>query len=304
MRTARLLLGTILLCACGPEPAPHLIAVFAPDFVVATTAQPAILELRLQNTGRGTASMPAPTDVWDGLRVRTDPAPEASGATPPSELRAKASPAPVALPPLWAYGQQKAVRLDLSAAYAEFTRPGAFRATWSHPAFAAPASAALRVVEPGARIRTNFGEIDIEFHPEDAPRTVINFISLARKKFYDGLSFHRIIPGFMMQGGCPKGDGTGDAGYKIKAEFNARKHTAGTVSMARAQDPDSAGSQFFICFGTASHLDGQYTAFAQVVRGMDVVRKIEGVGSAPLGRPMERVVMESVTLLESLPGPK
>ncbi len=158
-------------------------------------------------------------------------------------------------------------------------------------------------MEQYASIRTNLGEIVIELHPEDAPKTVENFVALAKKGFYDGLAFHRIIPGFMMQGGDPSGNGTGGPGYTIRAEFNARKHVAGTVSMARRAEPDSAGSQFFICFATAPHLDGQYTAFAQVVRGLDVIRKVEPLGSGS-GAPKQKVVMEKVSLLESLPVEK
>lgn len=150
-----------------------------------------------------------------------------------------------------------------------------------------------------ATIRTSLGDIVIEFFPEDAPKTVENFITLAKKGFYDNLSFHRIIPGFMMQGGCPKGDGTGGPGYQIKAEFNKRRHVAGTVSMARSSHPDSAGSQFFICFAPASHLDGQYTAFAQVVKGLDVVQKIEPLGSRS-GTTSKKVILEKVTVNEAV----
>jgi peptidyl-prolyl cis-trans isomerase B (cyclophilin B) len=115
------------------------------------------------------------------------------------------------------------------------------------------------------------GEIRIELYPEDAPKTVESFLTLSKKGFYNGLAFHRVVPGFVAQGGDPKGDGTGGPGYTLKAEFNKRKHVRGTVAMARSQHPDSAGSQFYICFAPASHLDGQYTVFGQVVAGMEVV---------------------------------
>jgi len=105
------------------------------------------------------------------------------------------------------------------------------------------------------------GEIRIEFYPEDAPKTVENFVTLAKKGFYDGLTFHRVEPGFVVQGGDPKGNGTGGPGYTIKAEFNKQKHLRGAVAMARSQDPDSAGSQFYICFQPAPFLDGKYTVF-------------------------------------------
>jgi peptidylprolyl isomerase/peptidyl-prolyl cis-trans isomerase B (cyclophilin B) len=134
------------------------------------------------------------------------------------------------------------------------------------------------------------GEITIEFYPQDAPKTVENFVKLARKGFYDGLSFHRVEPGFVVQGGDPKGDGTGGPGYTIKAEFNKQKHVRGTVAMARSQDPDSAGSQFYICFKPAAFLDSQYTVFGHVTKGMDVVDGIK-VGDR----------MKSVKIVETAP---
>ena len=119
------------------------------------------------------------------------------------------------------------------------------------------------------------GEIRLEFYPEDAPKTVENFVTLAKKGFYNGLNFHRVVPDFVVQGGCPKGNGTGGPGYQIKAEFNKQKHVRGTLAMARSQDPDSAGSQFYICYGTTPHLDGQYTVFGRVVSGMEHVDRIK-----------------------------
>ena len=119
------------------------------------------------------------------------------------------------------------------------------------------------------------GTIQIEFFPEDAPKTVENFATLAKKGFYDGLTFHRVEPGFVVQGGDPKGTGMGGPGYQIKAEFNKQKHLRGTVAMARAQNPDSAGSQFYICFQPAPFLDGKYTVFGKVVSGMEVVDGIK-----------------------------
>ena len=126
----------------------------------------------------------------------------------------------------------------------------------------------------------NGKQIKLELYPEIAPITAANFEKLVKENFYNGLTFHRIIPGFMIQGGCPKGDGTGGPGYGIKGEFAANgvkndlKHTRGVISMARAQDPNSAGSQFFIMHRDAPHLDGQYAAFGKVVEGMDVVDEI------------------------------
>jgi len=119
------------------------------------------------------------------------------------------------------------------------------------------------------------GEIRLEFYAEDAPKTVENFVTLAKKGFYNGLNFHRVVPDFVAQGGCPKGNGTGGPGYQIKAEFNKQKHVRGSLAMARSQDPDSAGSQFYICYGSTPHLDGQYTVFGRVVSGMEHVDRIK-----------------------------
>jgi cyclophilin family peptidyl-prolyl cis-trans isomerase len=125
-----------------------------------------------------------------------------------------------------------------------------------------------------AVIETEKGTITFKFFPKEAPNTVENFTKLANKGFYNGLAFHRVEPGFVIQGGDPNGDGTGGPGYTIKAEFNSHPHLKGTVAMARANDPDSAGSQFYICLDTAAFLNGKYTVFGQVVEGQEVVDKI------------------------------
>jgi cyclophilin family peptidyl-prolyl cis-trans isomerase len=117
--------------------------------------------------------------------------------------------------------------------------------------------------------------ITIEFFPEDAPKTVENFVTLAKKGFYDGLTFHRVVPDFVVQGGCPKGNGTGGPGYTIKAEFNKQKHVRGSVAMARSQHPDSAGCQFYITYGATPHLDNNYTVFGKVTSGMEAVDRIK-----------------------------
>jgi peptidyl-prolyl cis-trans isomerase B (cyclophilin B) len=121
----------------------------------------------------------------------------------------------------------------------------------------------------------NGNEIRIEFYPADAPKTVENFVTLAKKGFYDNLTFHRVVPDFVVQGGCPKGDGTGGPGHTVKAEFNTQKHVRGSVAMARSQHPDSAGSQFYITYGATPHLDGSYTVFGHVVSGMEHVDRIK-----------------------------
>ena len=127
----------------------------------------------------------------------------------------------------------------------------------------------------GVIILENKGEIRIEFYPEDAPKTVENFVTLAKRGFYDGLTFHRVVPDFVVQGGDPKGDGTGGPGYTIKAEFNKQKHLRGAVAMARSQHPDSAGCQFYITYGATPHLDGNYTVFGRVASGMEHVDRIK-----------------------------
>ncbi len=118
------------------------------------------------------------------------------------------------------------------------------------------------------------GTVTIELYPDVAPNTVAAFKKLVQKGFYDGLTFHRVIPGFMAQGGDPEGTGMGGPGYTLKAEFNNKKHVRGTVAMARSSDPDSAGSQFYICYAPQPHLDGQYTIFGQVIDGMEFVDQL------------------------------
>lgn len=146
--------------------------------------------------------------------------------------------------------------------------------------------------------------IKAELYPDIAPITVENFVKLVKEGFYDGLTFHRIISGFMIQGGCPNGNGTGGPGHTIKGEFsmngvkNDLKHTPGVLSMARSMAPDSAGSQFFIMHKTSPHLDGQYAAFGQVIEGMDVVNKLAEVATDYSDAPLEKQVMKSVTIEE------
>ena len=144
--------------------------------------------------------------------------------------------------------------------------------------------------------------IKAEHYPEIAPNTVKNFISLVQKGFYNGLKFHRVIPGFMIQGGCPQGSGIGGPGYTIKGEFringfkNDLKHGRGVLSMARAAQPDSAGSQFFIMHEISPHLDGQYAAFGKVIEGLEEVDRIAGVKRNSQDKPQEDQIMESVTV--------
>jgi peptidyl-prolyl cis-trans isomerase B (cyclophilin B) len=161
-----------------------------------------------------------------------------------------------------------------------------------------------------AVIKTSEGEMVAEFWPEVAPSTVENFKKLARSGFYDGTAFHRIVKGFMIQGGDPLTKdpakesryGTGDPGYKIKAEFNNRSHERGVLSMARSSDPDSAGSQFFICLAKVSRLDNQYTTFGKLIKGDDVLGKIGDTevtmsGSGERSKPTKRITVESIKIV-------
>jgi peptidyl-prolyl cis-trans isomerase B (cyclophilin B) len=150
-----------------------------------------------------------------------------------------------------------------------------------------------------AVIDTSAGSMTLEFFPDKAPGHVDNFVKLAEKGFYDGTVFHRVIKGFMIQGGCPQGTGTGGPGYKIKAEFNDTPHVRGILSMARSQDPNSAGSQFFICHGDARFLDKNYTAFGRLIAGDDTLDKIATAPVKPGGEkssPVTPVKIKSIKI--------
>lgn len=148
----------------------------------------------------------------------------------------------------------------------------------------------------------DFGTVKVELYPNVAPNTVDNFVSLANKGYYDGLIFHRIIDGFMIQGGDPTGTGTGGPGYTIEGEFskngfkNDLKHEKGVISMARTNSPDTAGSQFFIMTEDAVHLDGQYAAFGKVIEGLDVIEKVGKVQTGANDKPVSDVIIESITI--------
>ncbi|HXX81988.1 MAG TPA: peptidylprolyl isomerase [Thermodesulfovibrionales bacterium] len=156
-----------------------------------------------------------------------------------------------------------------------------------------------KMADAKAVIETKFGTIELKFFPDVAPNHVNNFIELAKKGFYDGTTFHRVIPGFMIQGGDPNSKdpdkskhGMGGPGYTLKAEFNDKPHKRGTLSMARSANPDSAGSQFFICVADAPFLNKQYTVFGEVVSGMDVADKIVSQPRDPRDNPNERIEMK------------
>ena len=149
----------------------------------------------------------------------------------------------------------------------------------------------------------DYGTIKVELNPKEAPITVENFVKLAKSGFYNGLTFHRVIKGFMIQGGCPKGNGTGGPGYEIKGEFAANgvpnniSHKRGVISMARAYDPNSAGSQFFIMHKDGTFLDGQYAAFGETVEGIEVVDKVAAVRTSPSDKPLTPVVINTITIV-------
>ncbi len=150
-----------------------------------------------------------------------------------------------------------------------------------------------------ATIETTAGSMQFEFFSDKAPKHVENFVKLAEDGFYDGTVFHRTIPGFMIQGGCPEGTGRGGPGWKVKAEFNDTPHTRGVLSMARSADPDSAGSQFFVCHGDANFLDGQYTAFGRLVDGDETLDQIASAPTQSGGEgstPVEPVQVKKVTI--------
>lgn len=153
---------------------------------------------------------------------------------------------------------------------------------------------------PKAIISTEFGDLTVELWNDVAPKHVENFLKLARSGFYDNLTFHRIIPGFVVQGGCPKGNGTGGPGWNVDAEFNDREHVPGTLSMARSSDPNSAGSQFFICLTRehCRHLDKQYTGFGQVIEGMDIVEKLGAVETDRNEHPVKPLALKGVKPVE------
>jgi peptidyl-prolyl cis-trans isomerase B (cyclophilin B) len=169
----------------------------------------------------------------------------------------------------------------------------------------APAPVAATLTNEVAVIKTSEGTLVLEFYPDLAPNHVANFKKLARSGFYDGTCFHRVIPGFMIQGGDPNTKneaakdswGQGGPGYSVKAEFNAKHHARGILSMARASDPNSAGSQFFICHADAGSLDHQYTVFGNLIKGFDVLDKIAATPTEGPDRPVKRVNIESVKIV-------
>ncbi len=154
---------------------------------------------------------------------------------------------------------------------------------------------------PQAVISTNHGDMTVELWDDVAPKHVENFLKLGRTGFYNDLTFHRIIKNFVVQGGCPKGTGTGGPGWNVNAEFNDRKHDKGVLSMARSNDPNSAGSQFFLCLGRehCKHLDGKYTGFGKIIKGLDVLDKLGSTPTDAQDRPTQKLELKSVRPIEA-----
>jgi len=206
------------------------------------------------------------------------------GAALREEARFKALPRPRKLAAL--AGGQVFGRALVNAPHVSPATPGGTMPTHAPPSGAELEELVAEAERVQARIVTPRGDIVFAFYPKEAPMHCAAFIKLARAGFYDGLNFHRVEPGFVIQGGCPQGTGTGGPGYNLNAEFNALPHLKGTVAMARAQSPNSAGSQFYICIEDARFLDKQYTVFGQTTEGLDVVEKIRR------GDVMEKVTIE------------
>ena len=161
-----------------------------------------------------------------------------------------------------------------------------------------------RPVEYIVTFATDAGDFEVELWPDVAPNHCRSFIALAQAGFYDGLIFHRVIPGFVIQGGCPSGSGSGGPGYCVKPEFNKKPHVRGVLSMARARPEDSAGSQFFVCVATAASLDGKYTGFGRVRKGMDTVDRIVGADRDGLDRPLKPFTIKSAKVTLKKESPK
>jgi peptidyl-prolyl cis-trans isomerase B (cyclophilin B) len=149
---------------------------------------------------------------------------------------------------------------------------------------------------------TSQGEMEIEFWPDVAPNHVRNFLDLSYNGFYDKKTFHRVIPGFMIQGGCPQGSGMGDGPRRLKAEFNARKHVKGVLSMARSSDPNSASCQFFVMHAVSPHLDNQYSGFGKLVRGLETLDKIAGTRTGGNDKPVQTQMINKASVVRVLPA--
>lgn len=299
------------LALCAAPGAGVKLAIDAPEKVL-RPGQKMLLRFTLENGGDAEAKIDEPDNYLEGLEIigPDDKVVKTTGRTRGITRRT----------PLVDAGGFIGRTVDISGALnVPEDKEGWYRIRWSFGDEVSNEVTVLVMRDWLATIETIYGDITIELYPDVAPNHVLNFLRLARTGFYKNSIFHRIIPGFMMQGGAPA-DPKNEV-KPLKAEFSSRKHGFGTVSAARTNDPDSATSQFFICFGAAPHLDGAYTVFGQVVKGEEVVKKIEqvksdhnpckgcgrvppGPGAGPccgrhhLDKPLEDVFIKNVTLVE------
>lgn len=199
-------------------------------------------------------------------------------------------------------GETISKRFNLITCFPAMKAPGTYTVTWVHPAIGNESKTSIEIVKEYASIELEgYGTLFVRFYRDSCPKTVDNFKTLTEKGFYNGLTFHRIIRGFMMQGGCPRGDGTGDPGYKFEDEPSTQKHAAGVLSMANS-GKNTNGSQFFICFTDTTWLDGKHTVFGKVMEGLDTVFRMEREVRVPnqqTGRPSKPPVMKKVTWHEA-----
>jgi peptidyl-prolyl cis-trans isomerase B (cyclophilin B) len=301
------------MCALASQSAGIRLGVEAPEKVL-HPGQRMLLRFTIENAGDKDATIEEPSNYIEGLEILdVDGRPvRPAGKTKGPGKRS------VTLEPAGFIGRT----VDIASAFPEIpeNREGWYRIRWSYAESSSNEVRVYVVRDWVATIETNHGSIAIEFYPAVAPAHVENFLKLARSGFYEGTVFHRIIPGFMMQGGAPK-DPSKEPVTPLKAEFSSMKHVFGTVSMARTNDPNSATSQFFICFGAVPQLNGNYTVFGQVISGEEVVKEVERVktdhtpckkcgkvfrtgGATPCcgahheDRPEQDVVIKKVTVAE------
>lgn len=264
---------------------------------------PLEVALRLQND-TGAPFSPAPGMLLDAeivLKDRSGKVLQKSGV-----IEREGAKLPAVIPPGQIYDRS----IDLRLGYPELTTPGCYSVTWDDPKInCTPAEVRVapkydKTKQYVATMETSKGTIVIELSPDKAPNHVSNFVSLAASGFYDGLTFHRVIEDKLIQGGDPKGDGTGSAGYKLRAEPNDLKHEKGSLAMARGDDPNSASCQFYICITPQPKLDGAYTVFGRVVQGIEVAEAIGKVktDSANPERPAEPVTITKITVSEKAPS--
>jgi cyclophilin family peptidyl-prolyl cis-trans isomerase len=263
---------------------------------------PVLVRVSAHNDGEEGVENPLTDPITDGF-VLTDPDGKTHKA---SKGKARPQEQPSRLGPSAYFGQV----VDVAKHFSVLSAPGKYTLTYGEGAERSN-EVVLNVIPEfkydstyTAVIKTVMGEMTLELFLKDAPRTVQNFVDLARQGFYDGLEFHYARPGDMIMGGDPAGDGTGGSGFFVPAEFSDRKHLAGTVGMVRGNDVNSASSQFYICLAPQPERDGLFTAFGQVVEGMDVLTRLgevptSGRNQRPFFRPVEPLLMESVTIQET-----